>query len=96
VVACRGGRLKTRVTHLHVRSGFSYGSGVAMSEELVEVLSRLGMDSPAPTGKNSVQDLLDFSRKAADEHGIYPTAVAETQNGGQRRKGGSNKNPWAS
>ncbi len=49
--------MKKKLTQLHVGSGLSYGFGVATREELVEVLSRLGMDSPATTGENSVQGL---------------------------------------
>jgi DNA polymerase III alpha subunit len=79
--------LTTSFAQRHVRSGFSYGFKVATPEELVEVLSRLDMDSLAATGKNSVPGPPWFL-KAADEYGVCPVASAETQNGGRAHEEG--------
>ena len=35
-------------THLHVRSGFSYGQGVAYPEELVSAAAEYGLREPGP------------------------------------------------
>jgi DNA polymerase III alpha subunit len=74
--------LKVRFTQRHVRSSVSYGFGAATPEELVEVLTRLNMNSLATSGKYSGQGLPRFL-KTADKRGVCPVASAETHNGGQ-------------
>jgi error-prone DNA polymerase len=67
-------------THLHARSGFSYGSGVATPEELAEVAA--GMGSLALTDRDGLYGVPRFLR-AAGEVGISPVVGAEiTMEGG--------------
>jgi error-prone DNA polymerase len=66
--------------HLHARSGFSYGSGVATPEELVE--GAAGMGSLALTDRDGLYGVPRFLR-AAGEVGISPIVGAEiTMEGG--------------
>ncbi len=41
-------------SHLHVRSGFSYGYGVATPEELVRAAAEMRMESLALTDKDGL------------------------------------------
>jgi DNA-directed DNA polymerase III PolC len=61
-------------THLHVRSGFSYGFGVASPEELAE--GAAGMGSLALTDRDGLYGVPRFL-KAADERGVSPVVGAE-------------------
>ncbi len=63
--------MKTRFTKRHIRSSFSYGSGVATQEKLVRAFTRSGMDSIVTSGKNSGQGLPRFL-KTVDKHGVAP------------------------
>ena len=65
-----------RFVHLHTRSGFSYGYGVATPEELVEEAARMGMASLALTDQDGLYGIPRFL-KAATEHGILPIVGAE-------------------
>ena len=62
--------------HLHVRSGFSYGYGVATPEELVEAAKKMGMDSLALTDRDGLYGVPRFL-KAAGELGVSPVVGAE-------------------
>jgi error-prone DNA polymerase len=62
--------------HLHVRSGFSYGFGIATPEELAETASRLGMTSLALTDKDGLYGVPRFLQ-ATHEVGICPIVGAE-------------------
>lgn len=62
--------------HLHVRSGFSFGFGVARPEEFVEAAARMGMMSLALTDRDGLYGVPRFL-EAADETGILPIAGAE-------------------
>jgi error-prone DNA polymerase len=62
--------------HLHVRSGFSYGFGIATPEELAEAASRLGMTSLALTDKDGLYGVPRFLQ-ATHEVGICPIVGAE-------------------
>jgi DNA-directed DNA polymerase III PolC len=81
MVASRSGRLTAFwFTHLHVRSGFSYGFGVASPEELAE--AAVGMDSLALTDRDGLYGIPTFL-KAVGEMGISPIVGAEiTMEGG--------------
>ena len=46
--------MTARFAHLHVRSGFSYGYGVATPEELLEAAGRMGMNSLAITDRDGL------------------------------------------
>ena len=50
--------------HLHVRSGFSFGFGVARPEELVEAAARMGMSSLALTDRNGLYGIPRFLEAA--------------------------------
>jgi error-prone DNA polymerase len=58
--------LTTVFTHLHVRSGFSYGFGVATPEELVEAAASMGMDALALTDRDGMYGVPRFL-EAAEE-----------------------------
>jgi DNA polymerase III alpha subunit len=60
-----------RFAQRHIRSSFSYGSGVATPKKLVRALARLDMDSLVTSGKNSGQGLPRFL-KTVDKHGVAP------------------------
>jgi error-prone DNA polymerase len=62
--------------HLHVRSGFSFGFGVARPEELVEAAARMGMVSLALTDRDGLYGIPRFL-EAADETGILPIVGIE-------------------
>ena len=62
--------------HLHVRSGFSFGFGVARPEELVEAAARMGMMALALTDRDGLYGIPRFL-EAADEAGILPIVGTE-------------------
>jgi len=62
--------------HLHVRSGFSHGYGVATPEELVEAASGLGYGVLAITDRDGLYGVPRFLM-AADEHGVFPIVGVE-------------------
>jgi error-prone DNA polymerase len=75
-------------SHLHVRSGFSYGFGVAAPEELVAAARDSGMSSIALTDRDGMHGIPRFLR-AADEAGISGVIGAEVtvelrKSGGER------------
>ena len=47
--------------HLHARSGFSYGFGVAMPEELVRAATEMGMEALALTDRDGLYGVPTFS-----------------------------------
>jgi error-prone DNA polymerase len=65
-----------RFVHLHVRSGFSFGFGVARPEELVEAAARMGMVSLALTDRDGLYGIPRFL-ESAGEAGILPVVGAE-------------------
>jgi DNA polymerase III alpha subunit len=67
--------------HLHVRSGFSFGFGVARPEELVESAARMGMSSLALTDRDGLYGIPRFL-EAADEAGILPIVGTEVSTEG--------------
>jgi len=67
--------------HLHVRSGFSFGFGVARPEELVEAAARMGMSSLALTDSDGLYGIPRFL-EAADGAGILPVVGVEVQTAG--------------
>jgi error-prone DNA polymerase len=62
--------------HLHVRSGFSFGFGVARPEELVEATARVGMPSLALTDRDGLYGIPRFL-EAAEDAGVSPVVGAE-------------------
>ncbi|MDQ3922521.1 MAG: DNA polymerase III subunit alpha [Actinomycetota bacterium] len=62
--------------HLHVRSGFSYGFGVATPGELVAAAAELGMGALALTDRNGLYGIPKFL-EAAEEAGISPVIGIE-------------------
>ncbi len=62
--------------HLHVRSGFSYGYGVATPEELAEAAADSGMRSLALTDRDGLYGAPRFLR-AAGEAGVAAVVGAE-------------------
>ena len=62
--------------HLHVRSGFSFGFGVARPGELVEAAAGMGMRSLALTDRDGLYGIPRFL-EAADGAGILPIVGAE-------------------
>jgi DNA polymerase III alpha subunit len=67
--------------HLHVRSGFSFGFGVARPEELVEAAARMGMSSLALTDRDGLYGIPRFL-EAAGEAGILPIVGTEVSTAG--------------
>src|SRR5215211_7421405 len=67
--------------HLHVRSGFSFGFGVARPEELVEAAANMGMSSLALTDRDGLYGIPRFL-EATDEAGILPIVGAEVSTAG--------------
>ena len=68
--------------HLHVRSGFSFGFGVARPEELVEATAEMGMPSLALTDKDGLYGIPRFL-ESAGEAGILPIVGAEISTAGR-------------
>ncbi|HET7271094.1 MAG TPA: PHP domain-containing protein, partial [Rubrobacter sp.] len=64
------------LAHLHVRSGFSFGFGVARPEELVEGAAKMGMTSLALTDRDGLYGIPRFL-EASDETGILPIVGTE-------------------
>lgn len=62
--------------HLHVRSGYSYGQGVAHPRELVAAAASLGYESLALTDRDGVYGVPRFIA-ACSEYGISPIVGAE-------------------
>ena len=62
--------------HLHARSGFSFGFGVARPEELVEAAAGMGMGSLALTDRDGLYGIPRFL-EAADEASILPIVGVE-------------------
>jgi error-prone DNA polymerase len=62
--------------HLHVRSGFSYGFGVATPEELVRASVEMGMRAMALTDRDGLYGVPKFL-EAAEEVGVSPIVGAE-------------------
>ena len=67
--------------HLHVRSGFSFGFGVARPGELVEAAARMGMSSLALTDRDGLYGIPRFL-EAADRACILPIVGAEVSMAG--------------
>ncbi len=67
--------------HLHVRSGFSYGYGVATPAELLEEAARTGMRSMALTDRDGLYGIPRFL-EASGEIGLSPIVGAEVSIGG--------------
>jgi error-prone DNA polymerase len=63
-------------THLHVRSGFSYGFGTSTPEELTEATGEMGVGSMALTDRDGLYGIPRFLR-AAGEEGIGAIVGAE-------------------
>ena len=68
--------MTTPFVHLHVRSGFSYGFGVATPEELVGTAAESGMNALALTDRDGLYGMPRFLR-AAEEMGVSPVVGAE-------------------
>ncbi len=66
----------SEATHLHVRSGFSYGFGVATPEELVGAAKEMGMDALALTDRDGMYGVPRFL-KAAEDMGVSPVVGTE-------------------
>jgi error-prone DNA polymerase len=62
--------------HLHVRSGFSYGFGVATPAELATAASELGMEALALTDRDGLYGIPRFFEAAAGA-GVSPVVGAE-------------------
>jgi len=62
--------------HLHVRSGFSYGLGVALPEELARAAASAGMGSLAITDRDGLYGVPRFLR-ACEESDVAPVVGAE-------------------
>jgi error-prone DNA polymerase len=69
-------RLAQRFAHLHLRSGFSYGYGVATPGELAGAAAEMGMGALALTDRDGLYGIPRFLQ-AAEEHGIGPIVGAE-------------------
>ncbi|HSK85663.1 MAG TPA: PHP domain-containing protein, partial [Rubrobacter sp.] len=67
--------------HLHVRSGFSFGFGVARPEELVEAAARMGMSSLALTDRDGLYGIPRFL-EAACKADILPIVGAQVSTAG--------------
>ena len=65
-----------KFTHLQVRSGFSYGFGVATPEELAGAAARMGMNALALTDRDGLYGVPRFL-EAAGEAGVSPVVGAE-------------------
>ena len=62
--------------HLHVRSGFSYGFGVATPAELATAASEMGMEALALTDRDGLSGIPRFFEAAAGA-GVSPVLGAE-------------------
>jgi error-prone DNA polymerase len=67
--------------HLHVRSGFSFGFGVARPEELVEAAARMGMSSLALTDRDGLYGIPRFL-ETAYKVDILPIVGAQVSTAG--------------
>jgi error-prone DNA polymerase len=67
--------------HLHVRSEFSFGFGVARPEELVEAAARMGMSSLALTDRDGLYGIPRFL-EAACKADILPIVGAQVSTAG--------------
>src|SRR5215208_6128197 len=79
VVPCGRGGLMEEIggfVHLHVRSGFSYGFGVATPYELVEQTARMGIGALALTDRDGLYGVPKFLG-ASSELGVSPIVGAE-------------------
>jgi error-prone DNA polymerase len=65
-----------RFAHLHLRSGFSYGFGIATPEELVEATGEMGVGSIALTDRDGLYGTPRLL-KVAGEVGVDPVVGAE-------------------
>ena len=72
---------ETPFLHLHVRSGFSFGFGVARPEELVDAAARISMPSLALTDRDGLYGIPRFL-EAADRAGILPIVGVEVSTAG--------------
>src|SRR5215212_9619600 len=70
------GLTRDSFVHLHVRSGFSFGFGVARPEELVEAAAKMGMPSLALTDRDGLYGIPRFL-EAAGTAGILPIVGVE-------------------
>ncbi|MBV9454991.1 MAG: PHP domain-containing protein [Rubrobacter sp.] len=70
-------------THLHVRSGFSYGFGTSTPEELAEAAATMNTKNLALTDRDGFYGVPRFL-KATGELGVSPIVGAEvsTEGGG--------------
>jgi DNA polymerase III alpha subunit len=81
VVPRGGGGLSGKFAHLHVRSGFSYGFGVATPEELIGAAAAMGMGALALTDRDGMYGVPRFL-KAAEEMGVSPIIGVEISTAG--------------
>src|SRR3712207_4867071 len=74
VVPRRGDGLNTErlddFVHLHVRSGVSFGFGVARPEELVQAAARMGMSSLALTDRDGLYGIPCFLEARSEERRV--------------------------
>src|SRR5918997_588346 len=62
--------------HLHVRSGFSFGSGVARPGELVEAAAEMGMPALALTDRDGLYGIPRFLEESGAA-GVLPVVGVE-------------------
>jgi error-prone DNA polymerase len=70
------GGLSQGFAHLHVRSGFSYGFGVAMPGALVRAAAEMGMGAMALTDQDGLYGIPKFL-EASEETGVSPIVGVE-------------------
>ena len=80
-MAPRGGGGLSEFAHLHVRSGFSYGFGVATPEDLVGTAAEMGMGTLTLTDRDGMYGVPRFL-KATEEMGVSPIVGAEISTAG--------------
>ena len=68
--------MSTGFAHLHVRSGFSYGFGVATPDELLDVAVEMGMEALALTDRDGLYGVPKFL-EAAEETDVSPIVGVE-------------------
>jgi error-prone DNA polymerase len=68
--------LSVRFAHLHVRSGFSYGFGVATPEELIQTTVEMGMGALALTDRDGLYGVPKLL-EAAEGVGVSPIVGVE-------------------